>query len=129
MSQNTGKPIIPSITGIPVLDSIIGSGLIFASTALASVSVTWMNSHGFQGADTTQISGIILGVLVLAATVTWRFIAAKRAVTAVADHVITAAATGQIPDSVMREAIKSPLIPDAKIEKAVQNTEIIKENQ
>ena len=129
MSDVSSKPIIPSITGNPVIDTMLGAGLISVSTALATTSVTWMNAHGFQGGDATQITGVILGVLVLVATTVWRFVASKKAKTSVADHVITAAATGQIPDSIIKEAVKAPSIPDTKIQEAVANAEAIKEKQ
>lgn len=127
--SSTNKPIIPSITGIPVLDTMLGAALISVSTALATTAVTWMNAHGFQGYDATQVSSAILGILVLVATITWRYMSVQKTKTAVADHVITAAATGQIPDSVLKEAVKAPAISDAKIEQAMQNAEVIKEKQ
>lgn len=129
MAAPADKPVIPTLTGNPVIDSMIGAALVSASTALATVCVTWMNSHGFQGADQTQIFGAIFGILGLISTVIWRWVQTRKIQPAVADHVITAAATGVIPDSVMKEAVKAPSISETKIEQAVSNTAVIKENQ
>lgn len=125
----TDKPIIPSITGYPVLDTLLSAALVSGSTALATASVTWMNSHGFNGVTVEQVTGAILGVAVTVATIIWRVLQSKKSQTAVADHVITAAATGVIPESILKEAVKAPSISEAKIELAVANTQTIKEQQ
>lgn len=129
MADPVNKPVIPTLTGNPVIDSMIGAALVSASTALATICVTWMNAHGFQGADQTQVFGAIFGLLGLVATVVWRFVQTRKIKPAVADHVITAAATGVIPDSVMKEAVKAPSISDTKIETAVENTQAIKDGK
>lgn len=125
----SNKPIIPSITGYPMLDTLLSAALVSGSTALATASVTWMNSHGFNNITEAQVSGTILGILITIATITWRAINSKKTQTVVADHVITAAATGEIPDAVKKEAIRAPSISEEKIEKALNNAQTIKENQ
>ena len=126
----SGKPIIPSITGIPVLDTVAAGLIVGASGVLTGICLGWANAHGFTDPNLgTEIGGAITGTLSALAIIIWRALQSRKTQTAVADHVITAAATGQIPDSIVKEAVKAPSISDTKIEKAIQNSEAIKEKQ
>lgn len=129
MADPTNKPIIPSITGYPAIDTLVGAVLVSGSTMLATTCVTWMNAHGFTDVTVAQVSGVLLGAFVTVATIIWRMLQTNKTKTAVADHVITAAATGQIPDSILKEAVKAPAISEIKIEQALNNAQTIKENQ
>lgn len=120
------KPLVPTLTGNPVIDSMIGAGLMAASTALATTSLTWMNSHGFHNVTQEQLFGVIFGGLCMGATVVWRYVQTKKTKTAIADHAITAAATGVIPAAVVKEAVKAPSIPETEITAALNNAEAIK---
>lgn len=123
------KPLVPTLTGNPVIDTMLGSALMAAATFLATTSVTWMNSHGFTNVTVEQATGAILGILGMIATAAWRYVQSKKTKTAIADHAITAAATGVIPYSIVKEAVSAPSISDTEISKAVTNAETIKENQ
>ena len=126
MAENpTQKPLVPTFTGNPVYDSMIGAALVSASTALATTSVTWMNAHGFTGVTIDQVAGALIGIGGAVFTVAWRYVQSKKTNVAMAEHVIDAAANGNIPDSIKKVAVAAPEIPDSKIATAVVNASAI----
>lgn len=98
-------PVIPSITGSPQLDTLIRYGLIAGSTALTAIIVTWLNAHGFSDPNlSTAVGAAVLGVLGVIATAAWGFLNNRIIKTAVVEHVVTAAMTGNVPVAVAAAA-------------------------
>lgn len=123
------KPLVPTLTGNPVIDMFLGTVLMSGSTVLATTCLTWMNSHGFTGITFEQLLGTFVGIGGMVFTVLWRYIQTKKTKTAIADHTMTAISTGVIPDSVVKEAVAAPAISEMKIETALNNAAVIKENK
>lgn len=124
------KPLIPSITGNPFLDTAIRIGLTSASAAITAVILTWLNAHGFHDPNLgLEVGGAVLATMIGAATVIWSFLQTKMNQLAVVQHVITTAATGEIPDNIKAAAVKAPSISDVEITKAINNAEATKASQ
>lgn len=124
------KPLVPSITGYPLLDTLLRIGLTSGSAALTAVILTWLNAHGFNDPNlSVMIGGAILTTLIGAATVGWSLIQAKLNQLSIVQHVMNAAATGEIPENIKLAAIKAPSVSEETITKALNNAETIKAAQ
>lgn len=127
MATSNEKAVIPSITGNPMLDTILAGSITGAGGLITGIAVGWLNAHGFNDPNLgTYIGSAVTGTLVSIAVIIWRLMGDKKTEVAVADHVIEAAATGQIPDKILQTAVKAPTISEAKIQAAVVNAEEIK---
>lgn len=128
--EMNSKPIIPNITGNPMLDTAIRIGLTSGSAALTAIILTWLNAHGFVDPHlSVLIGGVVLSTLIGAATVIWSFVQTRLNKLSVVQHTIEAVATGQISDAVKVAALKAPSVSEEQITKALNNAETIKGQQ
>lgn len=124
------KPLIPSITGNPLLDTLLRGALLAGSAYVTAILVTWANAHGFTGPNVSlEIGAAVLSTMVTVAVFAWSFIQTKLNQLSVAQHVITTQATGVIPENVKIAAIKAPSISEVEITKALNNAEATKASQ
>jgi hypothetical protein len=117
-------PVMPSITGNPLIDTLIRSALIAVATAIGAVIVTWLNAHGFNDPNLgTMVTGAILSVLAVIAVGAWGYINAKLTRQRVVATTAVAAATGVIPTPVV--AITKPA-DEAAITAALNKAQLSK---
>lgn len=129
-TPTNAKPIIPSITGYPSLDTTLATGILIAAGIIDGKIYGLMAAHALNVADyKTAIFTCTVATLVAAATFIWRLVQSKLNQLAVTQHVITAAATGEIPEAIKVAAIKAPSISEVEITKALNNAETIKAQQ
>lgn len=126
--MDTGsKPVIPSITGYPQLDTLLRGAIIAGSSYLTARCIDWMNLHHLTNSDLQiTVGGAILSSMILVATLVWGQIQTRLNKLSAVQHVITAAATGTISDEVKVAAIKAPSISEVEITKALNNAEVLK---
>jgi hypothetical protein len=127
MTNPLKKPVIPSITGYPAIDTALAAAIIWGSGVITGkiyglIAGSALATQDFQMA----IFGSVVATLVAIATVVWRLLQAKWNQLAVVNTTIEAAATGQIPENVVRAAVKAPTISEEKITAALNNAETIK---
>lgn len=129
-NTNTGadkKPIIPSITGYPMLDTAIRVLLTSLAASVTTLIVKHLSDMGFNDPNLSiEVGSAVLTVMIGAATVGWSFVQTRLSKNAVVEHTVEALATGQVPDAVKAAAVASPKISDEKIVAAGINAEAIR---
>lgn len=124
------KPLIPSITGVPALDTAIAAGILATAGIIDGKIYGLMEAHALKPDDyKSAIFSATLATLVAIATFGWRLFQTKLNQLSVAQHVITSQATGIIPDNVQAAAVKAPSISEVEITKALNNAEATKASQ
>lgn len=122
--------IVPSITGNPLLDTTIRVVLTTLSAAITTFIVVHLQKLGFSDPNlTVEIGALVFSILLGAATVVWSLVQTKLNQINTVTHVINAAATGEIPESIKIAAIKAPTISEETITAALNNAEAIKNQQ
>ncbi len=130
MADPNNKPIIPSITGFPALDSILAAAILGGAGLIDGKIYGLMDAHALHSADyQAAIFSCTVATLAAIATLAWRIFQTRLNQLAVTQHVITAAATGEIPDAIKMAAFKAPSISEVDITKALNNAETIQAQQ
>lgn len=107
-------PLIPSITGSPILDSLIGRASAAIGGALAAVLIPWLAKHGLDGLNAQVASAAIGSVVLLGISTGWAFLMHNRSTAAVVNQAVEAAITSQIPQAVI-DAAKPGQIEQATV--------------
>jgi hypothetical protein len=98
-------PVLPFTTGSPGMDSLVRSGIIALAGIITGAMVGWLNREGFTDPNLSLVVGTaIFGVLAAFAGAAWGFLQQKMTRSAVVDHVVAAAASGQVSAEIVKTA-------------------------
>lgn len=125
---NASKIKLPFSTGNSAVDTAIAGAIAGAGGIITGWMVAQIKQYGWYSPEfDLYIFGTVTGTLTSLAVIGWRMWISYRSKIMHADVVITAVATGHIPEDVKKTAVAAPQISDEKIMTAVTNAEEIKQ--
>lgn len=107
----SNKPVIPAITGIPWLDSIVAAGILFVSGIITGKIVGLMGASALASGDyATGIFFMVSAMLVAAVTAIWRAMQAKKTTSVVVQHALETLETGDLTPQLKAVATAKQLV-------------------
>jgi predicted membrane-bound spermidine synthase len=99
MSYPGSNPTVPSITGFPVIDTLLKWAIGLVAMGFATWTMGWLSAHGYQNKYITSenLLLVVVPALIALATAVWAAISKYRTIFAFVEQVLEAAKTATVP--------------------------------